>query len=94
MHSHAKLPWAKFVNADNRANAGHEVLDLLDRLLRYDHCERLTAAEALSHTYFSACLAAVRVGAPLTCVLFADMVRLDTSSKSAERFSDSGFCST
>ncbi|KAF7798563.1 hypothetical protein EIP86_009785 [Pleurotus ostreatoroseus] len=75
LESHTKLPWAKFVNADNRPNASHEVLDLLDRLLRYDHCERLTAAEALSHTYFN-------------------MVRLDTSSKSAERFSDSGFCST
>lgn len=52
-YSHLKLPWARFITADTRLNASHEALDLLDRLLRYDHYERLTAAEALSHSYFS-----------------------------------------
>ena len=51
--SHAKLAWTRFVTTDNRPNASHEALDLLDKLLRYDHGERLTAAEALSHPYFS-----------------------------------------
>lgn len=29
-----------------------EVLDLLDKLLRYDHQQRLTAKEAMEHPYF------------------------------------------
>lgn len=53
--SYPKQAWARFVNNENRANMSNEVVDLLDRLLRYDHCERLTAAEALSHAFFSEC---------------------------------------
>jgi serine/threonine protein kinase len=30
-----------------------EAIDFLDRLLRYDHQERLTAAEAMAHPYFA-----------------------------------------
>lgn len=30
-----------------------EAVDLLDKLLRYDHAERLTAHEAQAHVYFS-----------------------------------------
>lgn len=29
-----------------------EALDLLDKLLRYDHQQRLTATEAMDHPYF------------------------------------------
>lgn len=29
-----------------------ELFDLLDKLLRYDHQERLTAREAMAHPYF------------------------------------------
>jgi len=29
-----------------------EAIDFLDRLLRYDHQERLTAQEAMDHPYF------------------------------------------
>ena len=29
-----------------------EALDFLDKLLRYDHQERLTALEAMEHAYF------------------------------------------
>ena len=29
-----------------------EALDFLDKLLRYDHQERLTAREAMEHLYF------------------------------------------
>lgn len=43
------------MNADNKPNVTPEVIDLLDKLLRYDHYERFTAAEALSHAYFSEC---------------------------------------
>jgi casein kinase II subunit alpha len=29
-----------------------EIFDFLDKLLRYDHQERLTAQEAMAHPYF------------------------------------------
>lgn len=29
-----------------------EAIDLLDKLLKYDHQERLTAREAMDHAYF------------------------------------------
>ncbi|KAJ3485873.1 hypothetical protein NLI96_g4640 [Meripilus lineatus] len=76
-HSYPKIPWARFITAasENRTNVSHEAIDLLDKLLRYDHWERVTAAEAMAHAYFN-------------------NVRLETTSKSTERFSDSGFCST
>ncbi|KAL6309380.1 kinase-like protein [Sparassis latifolia] len=53
LSSYSKQPWTRFVTADNRALVSHDSLDLLDRLLRYDHQERLTAAEAQSHAYFN-----------------------------------------
>lgn len=52
-YSYPKQSWTRFITAENRTNVSHDALDLLDKLLRYDHHERLTAAEALSHTYFS-----------------------------------------
>ncbi|KAJ8482650.1 hypothetical protein ONZ51_g5224 [Trametes cubensis] len=54
IRSYPKVPWSKFVTADNRHNASTDGIDLLDKLLRYDHAERLTAAEALAHSFFNA----------------------------------------
>ncbi|PVU95892.1 hypothetical protein BB561_001523 [Smittium simulii] len=45
--------WDKFVNEKNSHLATPEAIDFLDRLLRYDHQERLTAKEAMSHPYFN-----------------------------------------
>jgi len=45
-------PWTSFVNADNEHLAVKEALDFLDKLLRYDHQERLTARQAMEHPYF------------------------------------------
>ncbi|GJE99290.1 casein kinase II subunit alpha [Phanerochaete sordida] len=53
LESHPKVPWTRFMTTDNKPNITTEVIDLLDKLLRYDHTERLTAAEALSHAYFN-----------------------------------------
>lgn len=53
--SYVKQPWTRFITADNRATVTPEAIDLVDRLLRFDHRERLTAAEAMAHTYFSTC---------------------------------------
>lgn len=94
-YSYPKVAWARFVSADNRAAASHDALDLLDKLLRYDHHERLTAAEALAHTYFSGCTA-LCTAFTITLIgsFFPDVVRLQTPSAPAECFSDSGFYST
>merc|ERR1712130_643114 len=47
-----RKPWTKFVNNDNKKYMSNEALDLVDRLLRYDHNTRLTAMEAMAHSYF------------------------------------------
>lgn len=49
---HSRKPWSKFINSDNQHIAVPEALDFLDKLLRYDHQERLTAREAMAHPYF------------------------------------------
>uniref|UniRef100_A0A4W5PWS4 non-specific serine/threonine protein kinase n=1 Tax=Hucho hucho TaxID=62062 RepID=A0A4W5PWS4_9TELE len=44
--------WEQFVQTENQHLVTPESLDLLDKLLRYDHQQRLTAAEAMQHPYF------------------------------------------
>uniref|UniRef100_A0A8K9X3H4 non-specific serine/threonine protein kinase n=1 Tax=Oncorhynchus mykiss TaxID=8022 RepID=A0A8K9X3H4_ONCMY len=44
--------WEQFVQTENQHLVTPEALDLLDKLLRYDHQQRLTAAEAMQHPYF------------------------------------------
>ncbi|KAG9796087.1 Pkinase-domain-containing protein, partial [Aureobasidium melanogenum] len=48
-----KKPWQSFVNAENQRFVSPEAIDFLDKLLRYDHQERLTAQEAMAHPYFA-----------------------------------------
>ncbi|KAJ9177346.1 hypothetical protein P3X46_012577 [Hevea brasiliensis] len=50
---HSRKPWSKFINADNQHLVSPEAIDFLDKLLRYDHNDRLTAREAMAHPYFS-----------------------------------------
>lgn len=40
-------------SADNQHLVSNAAIDLIDRLLRYEHTERLTAAEAMQHEYFA-----------------------------------------
>lgn len=47
-----RRPWKRFVNEQNKHLVSDEFLDLIDKLLRYDHQERLTAKEAMAHPYF------------------------------------------
>ncbi|KAL0450204.1 UNVERIFIED_CONTAM: Casein kinase II subunit alpha-2 [Sesamum latifolium] len=44
---HSRKPWSKFVNSDNQHLVSPEAIDFLDKLLRYDHQDRLTAREAM-----------------------------------------------
>jgi len=53
LSSYPRTPWSRFITTENRLQASAEAMDLLDKLLRYDHQERLTAHEAQSHAYFN-----------------------------------------
>ena len=50
---HSRKRWERFVHSENELLVSPEALDFLDKLLRYDHQERLTAREAMDHPYFS-----------------------------------------
>lgn len=49
-----RRPWERFVNDANKHLVSPELIDFIDKLLRYDHQERLTAQEAMDHPYFDA----------------------------------------
>lgn len=51
---HSRKAWGKFVTSDNQHLVTPEAVDLLDKLLRYDHQERLTCREAMAHPFFAA----------------------------------------
>jgi casein kinase II subunit alpha len=48
-----RKPWNKFVTAENSHLVTPEAIDFIDKLLRYDHQERLTAQEAMNHPYLA-----------------------------------------
>ncbi|GAA6026088.1 hypothetical protein JCM8202_002516 [Rhodotorula sphaerocarpa] len=58
---HARKPWTKFITSDNEHLVSNAAIDLLDRLLRYEHTDRPTAREAMAHEYFEAVRAAEKV---------------------------------
>lgn len=47
-----RIPWTQFVNDANRHLATPHAIDLLDKMLVYDHQKRVTAKEAMAHPYF------------------------------------------
>ncbi|KAK9695498.1 Casein kinase II subunit alpha' [Basidiobolus ranarum] len=49
---YARKPWSKFVTTENQKYISPAALDFLEKLLRYDHQERLTPKEAMDHPYF------------------------------------------
>ncbi|XP_077982134.1 casein kinase II subunit alpha isoform X3 [Glandiceps talaboti] len=49
---HSRKRWERFVHSENQHLVSPEALDFLDKLLRYDHQERLTARESMEHPYF------------------------------------------
>lgn len=53
LSAHSKKPWVRFVTQENSHLVSDEAMDMLGKLLRYDHQERLTAQEAMAHPYFA-----------------------------------------
>lgn len=51
--NYQRKPWSSFVTKDNQHLLLNEVVDLIDKLLTYDHQLRPTAKEALAHPFFS-----------------------------------------
>lgn len=50
---HSRKAWAKFVTSENHHLANSEAIDLIDRLLVYDHAARILPKEAMAtHAYF------------------------------------------
>jgi casein kinase II subunit alpha len=47
-----RKPWSRFITSENQRFISNEAVDFLDKLLRYDHQERMTAMEAAAHPYF------------------------------------------
>jgi casein kinase II subunit alpha len=50
--THTKKPWHKFVTSQNEHLVSEEALDLLMKMLKYDHAERVTPKDAMEHPYF------------------------------------------
>lgn len=50
--THTRKPWKKFVNNTNDHLVSEEALDLLSKMLKYDHSERITPKDAMEHPYF------------------------------------------
>lgn len=60
--TYARKPWSRFITSENQRFISNEAIDFLDRLLRYDHQERVTAKEAQGHVYFEPVREAAKKG--------------------------------
>jgi casein kinase II subunit alpha len=52
MGRYTKKSWKRFVTDENRSLVSEEAIDLLDKMLQYDHQLRPTCKEAMAHPYF------------------------------------------
>ncbi|GMM51560.1 casein kinase 2 catalytic subunit [Starmerella bacillaris] len=51
--SFPRKAWVSFIKHENKHLATPDAIDFMDKLLKYDHQERLTAQEAMEHHYFA-----------------------------------------
>lgn len=73
-----RKPWSKFITSENQRYISNEAIDFLDKLLRYDHQERLTAEESQQHPYFGTLI-------PLCNMCTTDLGRTCTSRSEVRR---------
>ena len=50
--NYKKKEWQKYANAQNEAMLCDQTFDLLSKMLKIDHTERIDAYEAIQHPYF------------------------------------------
>ncbi|CAD8051770.1 unnamed protein product [Paramecium sonneborni] len=50
--NYPKKEWVKFINAENKHLCSDEAIDILSRMLIYDHALRITPKDAMDHPYF------------------------------------------
>ena len=50
--SYPKVPLKTLINDSNKHLVDADALDLIERMLKYDHDERITSTDALNHPYF------------------------------------------
>lgn len=51
--TYPKKPWTKFINQENTSLCSNEALDLLSKMLVYDHADRILPKDAMNHDYFA-----------------------------------------
>ena len=51
--NYPKKQWQKFINHENSALCSNDALDLLSKMLVYDHADRVLPKDAMNHEYFS-----------------------------------------
>merc|ERR1712216_402089 len=52
IEGHSRRDWASFMTKDNRERVCPEVVDLIDKCLRYDPAARITPIDAMKHKFF------------------------------------------
>ncbi|EGR30332.1 hypothetical protein IMG5_134810 [Ichthyophthirius multifiliis] len=50
--NYPKKPWNKFTNDENKQLCNDQAIDLLSKMLIYDHAQRITPKDAMEHPYF------------------------------------------
>lgn len=73
-HRYPRKPWTRFITSENQRYISNEAIDLLDKLLRYDHQARVTAREAQMQPYFGKLSGFLGI-ALLTLYIYIDPVR-------------------
>ncbi len=48
-----RRPWDKFITPENKHLCCPEAIDILSKMLVYDHAERITPKDAMEHPYFN-----------------------------------------
>lgn len=77
--------WEQFVQTENQHLVSPEALDLLDKLLRYDHQQRLTATEAMDHPYFCRWIGTKQYQCLGCCILAEMFLKFPSSSSDRSR---------
>eukprot|EP00825_Cyclidium_porcatum_P007695 TRINITY_DN13864_c0_g1_i4.p1 TRINITY_DN13864_c0_g1~~TRINITY_DN13864_c0_g1_i4.p1 ORF type:complete len:345 (+),score=51.30 TRINITY_DN13864_c0_g1_i4:261-1295(+) len=52
LNKHQQKPWKSFITDENKHLTSDDALDLISKMLVYDHSERITPTQALKHPYF------------------------------------------